>query len=848
MSDEGSTFPPLDAPGGYAAATVHAVLGRLSLLVLAVAAGVAAAASVAEYRLIGRLIDSPRSVTISDLEASDNRKAIAFGVLTALILLSAVVVLVWKRRFDKGQAVLQRERSSPLSLRIAAVVWVGGTLLGRLMDPSSADNLSQVQGFAAVDGIRALVIGVVGILVSVDIGRHMGEQQKVAEGVEALGGGPLAMAPNRPAEIVVPAFAIVASLATGIVVFGVGGDDGVGEQSGPSSGQARSAMMWELDVGDCWNADLGSEEVTEILAVEVVPCSEPHSAQTFATVEPFAQAAREFPGDDELTAEGMVACGAQLEGFVGVPLLESGYTITISWPTEDGWSQGRRRIECVLERGDAGPMASTARGSGSVLPAGHRYPTALAVGTCVNDTGWLIYVEVVSCDRMHDAQLFHIGTLTAGPAAPVPGSDVLLAQATSLCDAHLDSSVRDPRGLEWGPIALPLHAAWAEGDRSVACALWSTSGTLAGSRVGAAVTTVPASTTTIRPLPTTRPAPTTAPGPKVLRVEDSVKLDGDHDGPVVIASDGVVLDCGGHTIRGTGDGTGILLSGVDDVTVRDCVVVGFGVGVLISGSDTSGNTVTESLVEGNSSGFVIAGASSNTLSANRAVGNPGNGVRLESGATSNIIRDNEIIASQQGVHLRDAHSNVIEDNLVEDADNWFGIGLFDASTDNQVAGNTVIDSGIGIVLNEDSNDNLIINNVVENGGTAYALGNVGYNELIDNTAIGSDGNGYELQDTTDVLMRGNTAESVVHKGIAIHRSHRTTIERNTLTGGREGVNINLGTDNIVRSNTATGNRDVDFLDDTRGELDHGTRNHYSDNTCSPDGSRTVSNPATICDG
>src|SRR5688572_5834832 len=78
------------------------------------------------------------------------------------------------------------------------------------------------------------------------------------------------------------------------------------------------------------------------------------------------------------------------------------------------------------------------------------------------------------------------------------------------------------------------------------------------------------------------------------RVTGSVRLDADLrncDGAgLVIAADDVTLDLGGHTIDGTGRGTGIVVGyggdGHRDVRIRNGAVRGFKVGVRSGGRGT----------------------------------------------------------------------------------------------------------------------------------------------------------------------------------------------------------------------------------------------------------------------
>ena len=60
-----------------------------------------------------------------------------------------------------------------------------------------------------------------------------------------------------------------------------------------------------------------------------------------------------------------------------------------------------------------------------------------------------------------------------------------------------------------------------------------------------------------------------------LTITSNTNLNEDHQGNIVIAADGVTLDCQGHEVTGTGSGTGVLLNGRTGVTVKNCHVSGF---------------------------------------------------------------------------------------------------------------------------------------------------------------------------------------------------------------------------------------------------------------------------------
>ena len=90
-------------------------------------------------------------------------------------------------------------------------------------------------------------------------------------------------------------------------------------------------------------------------------------------------------------------------------------------------------------------------------------------------------------------------------------------------------------------------------------------------------------------------------GPETLSVDGDTTLTEDHEGPVIFVVDSAILDCAGHTINGTGmtvRSAGIIVHTRADVTVRNCVVVGFATGIRVThstGVRLEGNTASENL-------------------------------------------------------------------------------------------------------------------------------------------------------------------------------------------------------------------------------------------------------------
>jgi hypothetical protein len=115
----------------------------------------------------------------------------------------------------------------------------------------------------------------------------------------------------------------------------------------------------DLETGDCVAGDV--EAVTD--EVEVVDCDEEHVLQAMGT---FEAAEGDFPGDEELAAQGFAQCqGTLFETFVGIPYVESA-TIYASWltPDADAWDDGERTVVCVAHTQDRSPTTGSYEGAG----------------------------------------------------------------------------------------------------------------------------------------------------------------------------------------------------------------------------------------------------------------------------------------------------------------------------------------------------------------------------------------------------------------------------------------------------------------------------------------------------
>ena len=91
----------------------------------------------------------------------------------------------------------------------------------------------------------------------------------------------------------------------------------------------------------------------------------------------------------------------------------------------------------------------------------------------------------------------------------------------------------------------------------------------------------------VLPLVALLPGQALANGTATMRVTSNTTLTDDFVGSVVIARDGVTLDCQGHSIIGNGNGRGVLVDKRSGVTVRNCDVSNFVTGFVVASTSQS---------------------------------------------------------------------------------------------------------------------------------------------------------------------------------------------------------------------------------------------------------------------
>ena len=144
--------------------------------------------------------------------------------------------------------------------------------------------------------------------------------------------------------------AITTLLYGGAVLAGVLG--GAERNGGGAVTSAGDVSLDDLRVRDC----TGALPESEVLTLRVVPCTEPHTAEVFAT---FPLEGDRYPGDADVTRFAEGGCDRELGALLGDEVETTPYELFYFSPTEQSWRLGDRTVICLL----TAPPGETLTGS-----------------------------------------------------------------------------------------------------------------------------------------------------------------------------------------------------------------------------------------------------------------------------------------------------------------------------------------------------------------------------------------------------------------------------------------------------------------------------------------------------
>lgn len=236
-----------------------------------------------------------------------------------------------------------------------------------------------------------------------------------------------------------------------------------------------------------------------------------------------------------------------------------------------------------------------------------------------------------------------------------------------------------------------------------------------------------------------------------MRITENKTLppNGEYHQPVVIMADNVTLDCRGSTFIGDGVGVGILIQNRKGVTIRNCKVRRFDVGMYVVGgnrfvferNDFSGNYIDdnydiEHLRPIPHGGVILNGIQNSRLEGNTSNGNIA-GIQVLNSSNVRIAHNTTSRNRGWGIYLYGTTASQIYTNTVE--------------YNNRSCPQWGQDAGCGsagVVLTQGSNRNLVGWNRLTYNGDGVYQGNTPAsashdNEIFGNTIAHSIANGIE---------------------------------------------------------------------------------------------------------
>jgi parallel beta-helix repeat protein len=281
---------------------------------------------------------------------------------------------------------------------------------------------------------------------------------------------------------------------------------------------------------------------------------------------------------------------------------------------------------------------------------------------------------------------------------------------------------------------------------------------------------------------------------------------------IVIERDNIMVDGKGYTVQGTGSGTGIHLSGRNNVTVKNMEIRSFERGIQLDNS--SNNTISANNVINNEYGIgLYLSSSNNTLRHNDASDNRYNlGIFRES--ASGYIQDIDDSNTVNGkpvyywVNRRDmtvpldagyvvlVNCTRITVKNLNLTNNMQGVALA-FTTNSTITNNNLINNFDGIRLEHSSNNNLISgNNITAN--THYGIrsyynpsaggGGPSYNITIYGNNITDNGIGIRLYYSSNNTISANNVANNSEEGIGLYgSSSNNTVSGNNIVNNPYGI-------------------------------------------------------------
>ncbi len=297
--------------------------------------------------------------------------------------------------------------------------------------------------------------------------------------------------------------------------------------------------------------------------------------------------------------------------------------------------------------------------------------------------------------------------------------------------------------------------------------------------------------------------------PMRITKDTTLPPNGQYRQAVIILADNITFDCNNSTFTGDGTGVGILVQGRSGVTVRNCKVHGFDVGLYVVGgkrfafdnNDFSGNYVDdnypiEDLKPIPHGGMILNGIQNSRVQGNTANGNVA-GIQILNSLKVQVVKNTTSKNRGWGIYLYGTTASTIYTNTAEynNRSCWSGIDsgcgsagivLTQQSDRNSIAWNKLSYDGDGIYQGNTpasaSNDNDIFNNTIAHSVANGIEATFGKRNYIHNNTFNDDNYGGWFGYAQYLRFENNTVRGSHVKSVQADNAQFNQYNGNTFDG------------------------------------------------------------------
>lgn len=173
-------------------------------------------------------------------------------------------------------------------------------------------------------------------------------------------------------------------------------------------------------------------------------------------------------------------------------------------------------------------------------------------------------------------------------------------------------------------------------------------------------------------------------------------------GVLIVQIDSLTLDCNGAVLIGGDSGFGILVNGLDGITINNCTIQNYSYGLRLI--ESIGSQILDNEFTNNSqAGIFLHYSNSCVVDSNLAYSNL-YGIYLYSPSTDNYVQFNDAIENDYGIYII-GDQNYVHNNIVEKSTN-IGVLFASAANNNELNNNIICANSLDINdMDSNSGDN-----------------------------------------------------------------------------------------------------------------------------------------------